>query len=106
MFFSVFGIYFFCKTYDLSKEKGDPSLPSRIDHYGLLFLILYIFVLQDHACLKAAFITPQVIIVYRGVARTVVMCRHCIAPNGGRCGRGSPPSSGGGGSQGPSPRNF
>ena len=42
----------------------------------------------------------------RGVARTVVMCRHCIAPNGGRCGRGSPPSSGGGGSQGPSPRNF
>ena len=50
------------KTYDLSKEKGGSSLPSRIDHYGLLFLILYIFVLQDHACLKAAFITPQFII--------------------------------------------
>ena len=45
-------------------------------------------------------------LVDRGVARTVVMCRHCLAPNGGKCGKGSPPSSGGGGSQGPSPRNF
>ena len=48
-------------------------------------------------------------IVIRGVARTVVMCKHLKKPGveggggggrggGGRGGRGSPPPSGGGGS--------